>query len=375
MPSAYVVVAAAGLAAAGLAWACRRTLRRAAYRARTVARASAALLRAPRENVERFWSSYAMFDDEAITSATTHHIVDWYALLNHLCSLGDVERMYLPPVIDEAAGIGRNQDLFEEKARMHLFRACASRVAQMCRDLGIGPQSRVLEIGCGRGRIAAHVHEVSGAEVSGINIEPSQIANARANAEALGKSDKLHFQVADYNERLPFEVGAFDAAYNIAAITYVRGGDFVPLFRELYRVLRPGGRFSTLDWTKLPALDPNNPRHADMLRQTKALIGAVYTPAPADYVEAFQKAGFSVEWQGIPSKDGHQDLICAKANRYFRAVQSVVTVLSRLHVVPRSIPALLDRFNRGGEALIRGDREGLWTMVYQCVAVKPSSAN
>eukprot|EP00727_Mastigamoeba_balamuthi_P014475 m51a1_g9652 putative S-adenosyl-methionine-sterol-C-methyltransferase (361) ;mRNA; r:1187519-1189143 len=359
MRSVYVAGAVGIAATIGVAWTYRGTLARAAYRVRTFVRASATLLSVPRESIDRFWSSYEVFDTEALTSQTTHHVVDWYAMLNHLCSLGDVERMYLPPVIDEAGGISRNQDLFEEK---------------MCKDMAVGPLSKVLEIGCGRGRIAAHVHEVSGATVYGMNIEPSQIVNAREHAKELGKTDKLQFLVGDYNDGLPFPDNSLDAAYNIGAITYVRGGDFLPLFRELYRVLRPGGRFSTLDWCKLPALDLSDPRHVEMLRQTKPLIGAVYTPSAEDYVAAFKKAGFEIFWDGIPSKDGHQYQIVDRAHTYFTMVQTVVTALCRLHIVPQSVPALLDRFNRGGQALIAGDKERLWTMVYQCVAVKPSTA-
>jgi SAM-dependent methyltransferase len=52
--------------------------------------------------------------------------------------------------------------------------------------------------------------------------------------------DRVAFQVADANARLPFEDGAFDALVCIDSMNHF--ADRLSVFREWHRVLRPGGR-------------------------------------------------------------------------------------------------------------------------------------
>ena len=74
------------------------------------------------------------------------------------------------------------------------------------------------------------------------------------------------------------------------ALTYVK--DLSALLKELHRVLKPGAKLSFLDWFMLEAYEDNNPEHRELLRKTKAIIGAVYTPRPEEYHAALEKAGY-----------------------------------------------------------------------------------
>jgi len=132
--------------------------------------------------------------------------------------MGEVEKMYIPPLMDDSGGIIRNQNLIEEK---------------MMRDLELRPGLKVLDVGCGRGRIAAHVANYSGASVTGINIEASQVANAIENAKDLGLTDRLKFKIGDFNSHpLDFQDDSFDGLYEVQALSYIRGGNFDPLSRK-----------------------------------------------------------------------------------------------------------------------------------------------
>ena len=62
-------------------------------------------------------------------------IVDYYSVLNHLCSIGQIEKMYIPPAIDLSSSIIANQKLFEK---------------MMCKDIGMVAGHKVLDIGCGQ---------------------------------------------------------------------------------------------------------------------------------------------------------------------------------------------------------------------------------
>jgi ubiquinone biosynthesis O-methyltransferase len=96
---------------------------------------------------------------------------------------------------------------------------------------------RVLDIGCGDGELAVELARC-GATVTGIDASAAMIDAARIRAK---KHDvDVSFQVATA-ERLPFPAEQFDVVTAITILCFVE--DAEPVFREIARVLRPGGRF------------------------------------------------------------------------------------------------------------------------------------
>lgn len=96
---------------------------------------------------------------------------------------------------------------------------------------------RVLDVGCGDGELAVTLAK-RGAIVTGIDISAAMIDAAKAQA---GKHDAdIAFHVASAEE-LPFPTGQFDVVTAITILCFVDEPD--PIFREVARVLRPGGRF------------------------------------------------------------------------------------------------------------------------------------
>ena len=123
---------------------------------------------------------------------------------------------------------------------------------------------RVLELGCGRGRVAAHIAQLSAARITATNIDPTQLALARAFNSEQGLHNE--FLQSNFNELpLPFADESFDAFYQIQVLSLCP--DLTKLFKELFRVLKPGARLSLLDWVSLPDYDPRNPEHAGLMRQ------------------------------------------------------------------------------------------------------------
>lgn len=278
----------------------------------------------------------------------------YYSVLNHLCSLGDVEKMYIPPLMDKKASVLDNQLLNEEA---------------LAREVGLRPGMKALDLGCGRGRVAAHMTSFSGAQVVGLNIDADQVAQARDFNDALGLDNE--FVVHDQNDLpLPFADASFDAFYEIQALSLCRDPSL--LFKELYRVLKPGAKFFLLDWVSLPSYDPNDATHAALMRRVKPLIGAVGTPTPASFERALTDAGFVVLRSDNPSIDGLQAPLIDKVDIYFRSLRRVIHGLVRVRALPRHFRTLVDRFCLDGQAFVEMDSMRLITTTYRIVARKPS---
>jgi ubiquinone/menaquinone biosynthesis C-methylase UbiE len=101
---------------------------------------------------------------------------------------------------------------------------------------GVGPQTRVLDVGCGTGNYARALGSLTGCRMSGVEPSAEMLDRARCAVwESL---------VQGRAERLPFPDGAFDLIMTTDVIHHV--GDRDAYFREAARVLRPGGRIATI---------------------------------------------------------------------------------------------------------------------------------
>ena len=94
----------------------------------------------------------------------------------------------------------------------------------------------VLDVGCGDGELALEFVK-HGAIVTGIDASPAMIEAARSRAKQHGVN--IDFRVATAQE-IPFPAEQFDIVTAITILCFVE--DATPVFREIARVLRPGGR-------------------------------------------------------------------------------------------------------------------------------------
>lgn len=93
---------------------------------------------------------------------------------------------------------------------------------------------RILDAGCGSGRLAAEL-AARGALMSGFDGSPAMLQLARQRL-----ADSVPLTVADLGEPLPYGDGAFDDVVASLVLHYL--GDWSGPLAELRRVLRPGGR-------------------------------------------------------------------------------------------------------------------------------------
>lgn len=243
----------------------------------------------------------------------------------------------------------------------------------MADKLNVGPGKKVLEVGCGRGRIAHHVASYTGAHVTGLNIDNTQLGLARDYAKATSMEKNLTFTQGNYNKPLPFEDESFDALYHVQALTYAV--DFGRLFREMNRVLKPGAKISFLDWFQLPNYNPDDAHHVRILKETKALLGAVYTPKPEEYKVALESAGFEILFSGEASTDGgYQWPLVKNAEFFFEGAKVLIGFLVKIRVIPEHFKTLIDRLTEGGQSFVEADKLRLFTTSWQIIAQKKRSA-
>jgi SAM-dependent methyltransferase len=108
----------------------------------------------------------------------------------------------------------------------------------------VGPEPRVLDLGCGPGSLSARVlARLPGAGVVAIDTDPVLLAIGRG---ALGASDHLRFVDTDLRSdwvaALPLP-GPYDAAVSTTALHWLGLEQLVRLYGTLAGVMRPGGIF------------------------------------------------------------------------------------------------------------------------------------
>ncbi|MFW5875610.1 MAG: SAM-dependent methyltransferase [Myxococcota bacterium] len=109
---------------------------------------------------------------------------------------------------------------------------------------GLGPESRVLDIGAGYGGAARFLAKKLGCHVACLNISETQNErNRQFNAEQ-GLDDKIRVVHGSF-EDVPEEDGTFDAVWSQDAILH--SGNRRRVLEEVTRVLKPGGQFVFTD--------------------------------------------------------------------------------------------------------------------------------
>jgi len=244
--------------------------------------------------------------------------------------LGVAQPVIDPPSPDELALVTRNLSAAFEFLSYFL-------------DLGrLRPDSQVLDIGCGVGRMAyplAHYLSPSG-RYEGFDIDPRFIEVAERR---FGQLPNFHFRCVDvsnglYNRRgaldpatfaFPYPDASLDLAILASVFTHMRPPAVQHYLNELRRVLRPGGRAVA----SMFLLDGESASNVAQGRSRLALrhdLGGFYAQDTAQpegaigydrdvVVEWLRERGFSVEavhpgsWCGRARFTSFQDLVAFAA--------------------------------------------------------------
>ena len=145
------------------------------------------------------------------------------------------------------------------------MRQCGEAIVE---SLGVKPQMRVLDLGCGDGTTAVPLAR-SGADVTGIDIARNLVEAGNRRAKEAGLT-RLRFQEGDACNLEDVADHSFDLSISVF------GAMFAPkpfdVAKEMVRVTKPGGRIVMGNWI------PNDPTFVSQLLK----ISSTFTPPPPE---------------------------------------------------------------------------------------------
>jgi SAM-dependent methyltransferase len=151
---------------------------------------------------------------------------------------------------------------------------------------------RVLDWGCGCGRVSRYFLQTPGCRVTGVDVDPDNVGWCRSNLPG-GRWEAVPL-------RPPTDLpdGGFDLAFGVSVFTHLRESDQDAWLHELHRVLRPGGLAlmtyhgeASVVWAKLSAERHTALRRRGIADQPNPLYDAELTEDDY-YRDTFHTEGY-----------------------------------------------------------------------------------
>jgi cyclopropane fatty-acyl-phospholipid synthase-like methyltransferase len=150
-------------------------------------------------------------------------------------------------------------------------------------QLGLGPSSRVLEVGSGIGGPARYLAHTTGCHVTALELQPKVHEVAADLTQRCGLGDRVHHVNGDALSHI-FPDATFDAVVSWLAVLHIP--DRKRLYQRLARTLRPGGGCYIEDLCMCAPFAPQ-----DQQDLHNVVFGVSVTSIDA-HVDDLQAAGF-----------------------------------------------------------------------------------
>ena len=172
-----------------------------------------------------------------------------------------------------------------------LSEAQRNKYASLSRQIALGPEHHILEIGCGWGGFAEYAAGDVGARVTAITLSPAQAEYARRRLFERGLAERVDVKLMDYRD----VEGAFDRVASIEMFEAV-GEAYWPLyFRKVRDALAPGGRAGLQIITIRDELFAHYRSRADFIQ--KYVFPGGMLPSERRLREETARAG--LEWRDV----------------------------------------------------------------------------
>lgn len=214
--------------------------------------------------------------------------------------------------------------------------------------LDLKPGMKVLDVACGTGNLALPAAR-TGATVTGVDIAPNLIEQAKANAEAEGLD--IRFDVGDA-EAMPYEDGEFDVVMTMFGAMFAPRPDVTAA--ELNRVCKSGGLIAMANWT------PGGFTGA-MFK-----IGASHVPPPPGMPPPVLWGNEeTVEERFSHASVGFSNLKMTKRPIEFTYPFGPAEVVEHFRRYFGPTQKAFESLDEAGQAALRADLERLWTEANQ----------
>jgi cyclopropane-fatty-acyl-phospholipid synthase len=178
-----------------------------------------------------------------------------------------------------------------ERPDQPLKEAQRNKYASLARQIGLGPDNHVLEIGCGWGGFAEFAAGEVGAKVTGITISQAQYDFARQRMFEQGLAERADIRLIDYRD----VTGQFDRVASIEMFEAVGEAYWSTYFGKIRDVLSPGGRAGLQIITIRDELFAHYRQRADFIQ--KYVFPGGMLPSEKRLKEEAAQAG--LEWRDI----------------------------------------------------------------------------
>jgi len=248
--------------------------------------------------------------------------------------------------------------------------------------LELRPGKKCLDVGSGIGGPMRTIARFSRSHVTGINNNEFQVARANELGKEAGLSHLTTSVRGDFMH-MPFEDNHFDAVYQIEATCHAP--DKVGIYKEIFRVLKPGGLMASYQWNTTPKYDKNNPKHKAILFGIEQGNGLPATSSQEEELDAIKAAGFEIVeardmaldsdipwYQPLAPSYGISGFRRSKLGRYFTSW--FVWFLEMFWIAPKGTVRVHKMLSDTAECLVEGGQTGVFTPMFFTLIRKPGSA-
>lgn len=189
---------------------------------------------------------------------------------------------WLDPSMTYSAGIYGSPNTSLEHAQHAKYTAVLDR-------LSAGPDSHILEIGCGWGGFAEVAARERGSRVTCLTLSDAQAEYARKRMTDAGLSDLVEIRIQDYRDN----EGQYDGVASIEMFEAVGESYWPSYFQKIEQVLKPGGKAALQIITIRDELFERYRKRADFIQQF--IFPGGMLPSERRLVEEFERADLKFE--------------------------------------------------------------------------------
>jgi cyclopropane-fatty-acyl-phospholipid synthase len=224
-----------------------------------------------------------------------------------------------------------------------LGEAQVAKLDRICRKLELGPEDRLLDIGCGWGGMACHAAGRYGTRVHGVTLSKEQLEFAQAKVHALGLSELVSLELRDF--RSLQEAGAYTKVVQVGMFEHVGIDNHDSYFRHVHHLMVEGGLYL----------------HDAITRRAPVDLRQLRKPTPyMRFINRYIFPGGELDYLG---------LTITNLERNGFEVRDVESMREHYHLALRRWAENLYARRAEAEALVGPERTRLWLLYLSMCAV------